>query len=156
MKNLLLYVYITMALFVSCEKSNDPTTFTAQMAGSHIWHGTTFYHIMGRPSGDTLYNVVDTFSITVINNSTIVYKNFPYDPLQYFNISQYVINTLHYLNKGHSDSLYFAGSIFDGMYSDGIIYTDTLIYNYKLNTLYCFHDNYCPTCGVMATTLVSP
>lgn len=80
-------------------------------------------------------------------------ENFPYDPLHIFYVGNSTIDTLHFIIE-RNDSLYFTCQTFHNFFG----YIDTLIYNYKINSLYYSHSamGLCCHYGYIETTLASP
>jgi hypothetical protein len=75
-------------LLPGCKKKTDPapspTSYTANMAGRHLWHGTWGYVTYGNP--DTAKNIfTDTFGICVLSD-TAIRDSFSYAILFYTSV----------------------------------------------------------------------
>jgi hypothetical protein len=82
---------IIMSIPVACSKKNSsPLSHASEMNGTHTWHGTYTLFVGGFL--DTSYNYLDTFSIVVVNESTLVIRH---DTLRYISNSN---DTLWYEN----------------------------------------------------------
>ncbi len=72
MKTIQLLLFVCLIFIIGCKKQQQntpsPKSYTSKMGGIRIWHGTVNTSYSG------LSNIADTFTISIINDSTIIVK----------------------------------------------------------------------------------
>jgi hypothetical protein len=118
MKNTTIFLLaFSIVIFVfSCKKTN--VIYTSKIAGMHVWHGTHSYINPSIPNEDTTYNYYDSFSITLINNTTLAIG----------------LDTLVFISKYSSNDIntfIYSGYVYNFRY-------DSLVYTHSTNSIYLY------------------